>query len=125
MVMSVFISVTIPVLTYLNSKCFLEKSVSLRNCVGMSRMTMILILIGLFGDICVDIGSSSFIGIWTLLTKLMRSRIKLFWAESLFLFSPFFTYPRSQLKKKKKTYKICARKKLNSLFMYVPLTLPK
>ena len=58
MIMSVFSSITIPLLTYLNSKCFLENFVSLHNFMGISPMTMISVLIGLFEDLCLDIGNS-------------------------------------------------------------------
>lgn len=88
-----FSSITVPLLTYLNSKRFLKKPVSLHNYIGICRMPMILILIGLFGDICMDIGSFSSIRLWSLLTKLMRSKIKLFWGGYLFLSLWFCTSP--------------------------------
>lgn len=118
-----FFSITIPVLAYLNLKCFLGKkkknTMSPHNYIGICSMTIVSILIGLFGEICLDIGNSSFPRLWSLLTKLVRSRIKQFWGGNLFLILLVCTSPESQLRKKKNktTYKICARKKLSSLLI--------
>lgn len=112
-------SVTIPLLACLNLKWFLERLVSLYNYMS-SRRTTILILIETFGDVCLDIGSSTFMRLWSLPTKLMRSRMQQFWGGNAFLILSCGTLPKIPVKtktNKQKAYKIYARKKWNSVFL--------
>lgn len=93
-----FSSVTIPLLAHLNLKCFLEKPMSPRNYIWICSMTMVSILIGLFGDICLAILKSSFIRLQN------KSEVQ----NKTVLGRKYISFLAC---------KICARKKLSSLFM--------
>lgn len=111
----------LPFLNYFNWKCFLEKPVSLHNCICISKKTMVIILTFFF----LNIRSSSFIRLWIFLQNqrdLERDRSR----EGIYLFSYYFVlFQDPNLKKQNRTKKPLQtmRNEEVKFCIYVPLTL--